>query len=92
MVKIRGDAKIIITSSASKVPTATWKTNSVLTKKRANDTKALLEKVFAKQGIKSEEYNFVDINTLITGPEYNGDYNSNMSTYEKYKYVRIFIK
>ncbi|MFT4755822.1 MAG: hypothetical protein ACI91R_000459, partial [Vicingaceae bacterium] len=92
LVKIRGDAKIIITSSASKVPTATWKTNSVLTKKRANDTKALLEKVFAKQGIKSEEYNFVDINTLITGPEYNGDYRSNMSTYEKYQYVRIFIK
>ncbi|MFT5665989.1 MAG: hypothetical protein ACI9DK_000166 [Vicingaceae bacterium] len=92
LVKIRGDAKIIITSSASKVPTSTWKTNSVLTKKRAYDTKALLEKVFAKQGIKSEEYNFVDINTLITGPEYKGDYRSNMSTYEKYQYVRIFIK
>lgn len=92
LVKLRGDAKIIITSSASKVPTRTWKTNSILTKKRAYDTKALLEKVFAKQGIKKSQYNFVDINTLITGPEYKGDYIENKSTYEKYQYVRIFIK
>lgn len=92
LVKLRGDAKIIITSSASKVPTRTWKTNSILTRKRAYDTKALLERVFAKQGIKPEQYNFVDINTLITGPEYKGDYLTNKSTYEKYQYVRIFIK
>ena len=92
LVKVRGDAKIIITSSASKVPTATWKTNSVLTRKRAYDTKALLEKVFAKQGINPEQYNFIDINTLITGPEYKGDYRTNRTTYEKYQYVRIFIK
>lgn len=92
LVKLRGDAKIIITSSASKVPTRTWKTNSILTRKRAYDTKALLERVFAKQGIKADQYNFVDINTLITGPEYKGDYVENRSTYEKYQYVRIFIK
>lgn len=92
LVKLRGDAKIIITSSASKVPTRTWKTNTILTKKRAYDTKALLERVFAKQGIKKDQYNFVDINTLITGPEYKGDYIENKSTYEKYQYVRIFIK
>jgi len=92
LVKIRGDAKIIITSSASKVPTRTWKSNSILTRKRAYDTKALLERVFASQGIKPEQYNFVDINTLITGPEYKGDYLTNKSAYEKYQYVRIFIK
>ncbi|MBL4708998.1 MAG: PD40 domain-containing protein [Flavobacteriales bacterium] len=92
LVKLRGDAKIIITSSASKVPTRTWKTNSILTRKRAYDTKALLSRVFTKHGIKSDQYNFVDINTLITGPEYKGDYIENRSTYEKYQYVRIFIK
>lgn len=92
LVKQRGDAKVIITSSASKVPTKTWKTNSILTRKRAYDTKALLEKVFAEKGIKPDQYNFVDINTLITGPEYKGDYTENRSTYEKYQYVRIFIK
>lgn len=92
LVKQRGDAKVIITSSASKVPTRTWKTNSILTKKRAYDTKALLERVFKKEGITEDQYNFVDINTLITGPEYKGDYIENRSTYEKYQYVRIFIK
>lgn len=92
LVKVRGYADIIITSSASKVPTKTWKTNSILTKRRANDTKRLLEKVFAAKGLKESQYNFVDINTLITGPEYKYDYISNRSTYEKYQYVRIFVK
>lgn len=92
MVKIRGYADIIITSSASKVPTKTWKTNTILTKKRAYDTKALLEKKFKEKGIKESQYNFIDINTLITGPEYKGDYIENKSTYEKHQYVRIFVK
>ncbi len=92
LVEIRGYADIVITSSASKVPTKTWKTNSILTKKRAYDTKALLDRIFKAKGIKPEQYNFVDINTLITGPEYKGDYVENRSTYEKYQYVRIFVK
>jgi len=92
LVKQRGFTDIIITSSASKVPTRTWKTNAILTKKRAYDTKALLEKVFSQKGLKSDQYNFVDINTLITGPEYKGDYIKNRPTYEKHQYVRIFVK
>lgn len=92
LVEIRGNVELIITSSASKVPTKTWKTNSILTKKRAYDTKALLVSIFAERGIKPEQYNFVDINTLITGPEYKGDFDTNMHEYEKYQYVRIFVK
>jgi len=92
LVELRGYADIIITSSASKVPTRTWKTNSILTKRRAYDTKRLLEKVFKQKGLKEEQYNFVDINTLITGPEYKNDFLENKSTYEKYQYVRIFVK
>ncbi|MEQ8909221.1 MAG: hypothetical protein RIC95_08515 [Vicingaceae bacterium] len=92
LVEYRGYADIMITSSASKVPTKTWKTNSILTKRRAYDTKRLLETIFKEKGIKEDQYNFVDINTLITGPEYKGDYDTNRSTYEKYQYVRIFVK
>ena len=61
LVEIRGNVELIITSSASKVPTKTWKTNSILTKKRAYDTKALLVSIFAERGIKPEQYNFVDM-------------------------------
>ena len=92
LVKQRGYADIIITSSASKVPTRTWKSNSILTKRRANDSKRLLEKMFRNKGLKENQYNFIDINTLITGPEYNNDHIKNRSTYEKHQYVRIFIK
>ncbi|MBD99374.1 MAG: hypothetical protein CMO34_05985 [Verrucomicrobia bacterium] len=92
MVEIRGYADIIITSSASKVPTKTWKTNSILTKRRAYDTKRLLETMFEKKGLSKDQYNFVDINTLITGPEYKYDFIENRTTYEKYQYVRIFVK
>lgn len=92
IVSKRGNAKVIITSSASKVPTKPWKSNSILTKRRAYDTKRLLEKVFKEKGLTEDQYNFVDINTLITGPEYNYDAIKNRSTYEKHQYVRIFIK
>ncbi len=92
LVKGRGYADVIITSSASKVPTRTWKSNSILTKRRANDTKRLLEKVFVSKGLKEDQFNFIDINTLITGPEYSNDAVKNRSTYEKHQYVRIFIK
>jgi uncharacterized GH25 family protein/tetratricopeptide (TPR) repeat protein len=92
IIKKRGKAQIVITSSASKVPTKTWENNSVLTKRRAYDTKALLEKVLADKGIAPEQYNMVDVNTLITGPEYRNDATKNRSLYEKYQYVRIFIK
>lgn len=92
IVKKRGFAQIIITSSASKVPTRTWKSNSILTKRRAYDTKRLLEKLFKENGLEEDEYNFVDINTLITGPDYKNDPIKNKTTYEKHQYVRIFIK
>ncbi len=92
VVEKRGFAQIIITSSASKVPTRTWKSNSILTKRRAYDTKRLLEKIFKANGINEDQYNFVDINTLITGPNYQNDALKNKATYEKHQYVRIFIK
>ena len=92
LVKQRGYADVIITSSASKVPTKTWKSNSVLTKRRANDTKRLLVKVFTAKGLEENQFNFIDLNTLITGPEYSNDAVKNRSTYEKHQYVRIFIK
>lgn len=92
LVSQRGYADIIITSSASKVPTKTWKNNSVISAKRAYDTKALLERVMLRRGLQPSQYNFVDINTLITGPEYKGDYLTNKKVYEKYQYVRVFVK
>lgn len=92
LVRQRGYADIIITSSASKVPTKTWKKNSIISSKRAYDTKALLERVMLKRGLQPDQYNFVDINTLITGPEYKGDYLTNKKVYEKHQYVRVFIK
>tara|TARA_R110002049_G_scaffold3502_10_gene26257 strand:+ start:5227 stop:7674 length:2448 start_codon:yes stop_codon:yes gene_type:complete len=92
LIKQRGYADIIITSSASKVPTKTWKKNSIISSKRAYDTKALLERVMLKKGLKPSQFNFVDVNTLITGPEYKGDYLTNKRVYEKHQYVRVFIK
>ena len=42
------------------------------------------ELVFTKTGKGRYEYNFVDINTLITGPDYKNDALQNKSTYEKH--------
>jgi len=92
VVEKKGFAQIIITSSASKVPTRSYEGNKELTRKRAYATKDMLVKVLKDNGLSEDQYNFVDINTLITGPEYKNDASSNRSLYEKYQYVRIFIK
>lgn len=92
VIEKRGFAQIIINSSASKVPTSTFENNSVLTKKRAYATRQMLEGVLKARGLSENNYNFVDINTLITGPEYKGDAANSRSLYEKHQYVRIFIK
>ncbi len=92
LIRQRGYANLAITSSASKVPTKTWGNNTVISRRRAYDTKALIERVMLKKGINPSQYNFVDINTLITGPEYKGDFLENKKVYEKFQYVRVFVR
>ena len=89
--KSSGKVIIEIESSASKVPTKTYGTNSNLAYKRAQDAKDNIIKSLVNKGIKKENIVIKSVNSNVNGPEYNSDYN-NASVYEKYQYVVIKIK
>jgi WD40-like Beta Propeller Repeat len=89
--KKSGKVVIDIESSASKVPTKTYGSNSSLAYKRAVDAqKVVIESLVAK-GVKKENIIINDISSGVKGPQYNGDY-SNTGVYEQYQYVIIKIR
>ena len=86
-----GKIYIAIESSASKVPTKTYKTNINLASLRGDETKIALIKMLKKNGIKEDDIKVNSINSFVSGPDYSGDY-KNIEKYLKYQYVKIVIK
>ena len=86
-----GKVTIEIESSASNVPTKTYGTNSNLAAKRAQDAKDKIMKSLIDKGVKKENIVINKVNSNVSGPKYNSDYN-NTSVYEKYQYVIIKIR
>jgi hypothetical protein len=92
IIKVRGKAEIEIESSASKVPTTTYKTNENLTLQRAQDAKDGITNELKKRGIDPSKLVVKAVNTQVLGPEYNDDFMQNRETYEKYQYIKIKVK
>ncbi|HSH65891.1 MAG TPA: hypothetical protein VLB84_08855, partial [Bacteroidia bacterium] len=81
---------IEIEASASKVPTRKWGTNERLAKARANSAERKVQRGLANRGLdKSEVPLILPSATLVQGPEYQKDAQSNKTTYEKYQYIKI---
>jgi len=91
--RVNKDGKVIIEieSSASKVPTKTFKTNSILAYERAIDAKNIFINSLVEKGIQKEKIVVKNIDSGVNGPQYKGDY-KNSSRYEKFQYVIIKIK
>lgn len=86
-----GTITIEIESSASKVPTKTFGTNSTLAYKRAQAAKETILKSLKAKGIGNDKINIKNLVSNVNGPTYSGDF-SNTGLYEKYQYVIIKIK
>lgn len=92
IIKANGTVEMVFESSASKVPTTTYKTNENLTLKRAEDAKARVFEALKAKGIDTSKVNIVAYSTLVQGPDYNDDWKTNKDTYEKYQYIKINAK
>lgn len=88
LIEKRGYAKIDIEGSASYVPTRTWKTNDLLSKKRADDGKEMLMKELKKRNIDTSKVKIGVINTIVQGPKYNKDF-KNTDKYGKFQYLKM---
>ncbi len=92
IIKANGTVDMVFESSASKVPTTTYKTNENLTLKRAEDAKTRVFEALKAKGIDTTKVKIVAYSTLVQGPEYNDDWKTNKDTYEKYQYIKINAK
>jgi Tol biopolymer transport system component len=81
--------EIEIESSASRVPTKTYKTNDKLTSLRATDAKEKVAASLKKKGITPK---FSAPKTMVQGPEYKDDFIQNRTTYEQYQYIKVRVK
>lgn len=88
MIEKRGYAKVEIEGSASYVPTKTWKKNSILSEKRAEDGKKKLLAELEKRGVDTSKVKFVAVNSKVQGPKYEGDF-KNTEKYGKYQYLKM---
>lgn len=77
-----------VEGSASYVPTRTYKNNSDLSAKRANDGKEKLLKELKKRGVDTSKVKFVTENSRVQGPKYEGDF-KNTEKYGKYQYLKM---
>ena len=81
--------EITIESSASTVPTRTFRSNENLANLRAKAAKDKVLKALMKKGLKSAQIIFSEPKSLVQGPEYKKDPIENMAVYEQYQYIKI---
>ena len=90
-IKATGKISIDIESSASKVPTKTFKSNINLASLRGDEAKNVILKSLKDKGININDIEINKINSIVSGPQYVGDY-KNTEKYHKFQYVKITIK
>ncbi len=86
-----GPIHIYIESSASNVPTKTFKTNIKLASLRGDESKKFIISALKEKGINEEQIVVKSINSIVSGPNYSGDF-KNTKKYEKFQYVKVTIK
>lgn len=93
LISIKGKAKILIESSASKVPSSRFKNNQELSSfrnKKAEDeiTKALEAKGYKK----GTDFSFQEGKKLVSGPDYKNDAQKNKHIYEQFQYIKVWAE
>jgi len=81
---------INIESSASKVPTSTFGSNSKLAASRGEQAKTVIMAVLKSKGVSTAKIVINEIKAIVSGPKYNRDY-KNTSKYSEFQYVQITI-
>jgi hypothetical protein len=84
--------EILIESSASKVPTRTFRTNENLARMRSKEAKTKILAGLNEKGLNKSQINFAEPKELVQGPEYKNDFIQNRTTYEQYQYIKITIQ
>lgn len=88
----KGVLYISIVSSASHVPTKTFKSNKTLSIERNKKMQNQLLNALKDKGIPKTKIKINTIQTIVDGPLYKNDYIVNKDIYEKYQYIKVGAK
>ncbi len=91
-IKNNPNLEIAIESSASTVPTSTFRTNENLANKRGEEAKSVVVKALVKLGFTETQLKFAKFDAKVQGPTYNKDAKENVSVYEQYQYIKVKAK
>ncbi|MBI3136424.1 MAG: PD40 domain-containing protein [Bacteroidetes bacterium] len=83
---------VVISSSASKVPTKSYASNQELANQRLKTGKDILIKLLKSEGIDVTQITFVEKEALVQGPEYNNDAVEKANIYQRYQYIKFEIQ
>lgn len=93
IVKIKGSAKILVESSASKVPSSRFRNNNELTAFRNKLASTEVTKALEARGLKlDEDFSFQSSRKLVGGPDYQNDAQERIKVYEQYQYIKIWAE
>ncbi|MDX9752071.1 MAG: hypothetical protein RBT71_13410 [Flavobacteriales bacterium] len=91
LIEEKGEARVVIEGSASKVPTRTYGTNENLSRQRMEDARSRLVEAITARGQDPNKLKLEAVNNLVQGPRYTGDY-KNTEKYGKYQYVKLKVR
>ncbi|MCC5922755.1 MAG: PD40 domain-containing protein [Crocinitomicaceae bacterium] len=84
----RENVELTVSSSASKVPTRSFKSNESLAQSRADKMEKLLNDYFANRGITNVKIKIEDVK--VDGPEFVRGERDNLDKYAPFQFVSIF--
>lgn len=91
LIAEKGEAKVVIEASASKVPTKTFGTNENLSRQRMEDARTRLLEAVKARGKDETKLYLEAVNSLVQGPKYLGDY-QNTEKYGKFQYAKLKVR
>lgn len=92
IVKVTGKVTLSLESSASTVPTTTYKSNHNLALIRLNEAADKIKKDLLRSGVKEDQIFIDTFNATVQGPVYNDDFEINKSAYLPYQYFKAKSK
>ncbi len=93
LISNKGKARILIESSASKVPSSRFKNNQELSAFRNKQAKDEIIKTLASKGYKEGvDFTFQEGRKLVLGPDYKNDARKNKHVYEQFQYIKVWAE
>lgn len=89
IIRVKGYVKLIIESSASKVPTVSYHNNKVLAFARSQQAKLDISKALKARGYDPDRVIIIEERMLIQGPKFDRNNPLPSEDYQRYQYIKI---